>query len=160
MLKNYFKIAFRNLKKHKLYSFINILSLTVGITCCILIFLYVKQELSYDSYFKNAENIYRITTTHISERGTNIDVETPMPLNDALIAQYPEIGKSSKIFFAGNELVAYKNKSFIESNLAFADSTFFEIFSFQNIKGKSETFIRYTSFDCSNKIYCKKIFWR
>jgi putative ABC transport system permease protein len=138
MLKNYFKIAFRNLKRHRLYSFINILSLTVGITCCILISLYVKQELSYDGYFKNAGNIYRITTTHISERGTYTDVETPMPLNSALSSQYPEIGKSSRIFFAENELVSYKNKSFIEPNLAFADSTFFEIFSFKILKGNPE----------------------
>ena len=67
MIKNYLKIALRNLKKHKLYSFINILSLTVGITSCILIYLYVRQELSYDKYFKNADNIYRITTkNHLS----------------------------------------------------------------------------------------------
>ncbi|MEJ2613744.1 MAG: ABC transporter permease [Ignavibacteriaceae bacterium] len=138
MLKNYFKIAFRNLKRHRLYSFINILSLTVGITCCILISLYVKQELSYDGHFKNAGNIYRITTTHISERGTYTDVETPMPLNSALSSKYPEIGKSSRIFFAENELVSYKNKSFIEPNLAFADSTFFEIFSFKILKGNPE----------------------
>ncbi len=135
MFKNYFKIALRNLKRHKLYSFINILSLTVGITCCILISLYVNQELSYDNYFANAENIYRVITTHISERGTSIDVETPMPLSKALNNEYPEIGKSSRIFFAENELVSYKNNSFIEPNLAFADSTFFEIFSFKILKG-------------------------
>ena len=110
MLKNYLKIAFRNLRKHKLYSFINILSLTVGITSCVLISLYVKQELSYDTYFKDAENIYRITTTHISEHGTYVDVETPMPLRQRLQNQYPEIGKSSRIFFAGNELVSFKRK--------------------------------------------------
>ncbi|MGB8321196.1 MAG: ABC transporter permease [Ignavibacteriaceae bacterium] len=138
MLKNYFKIAFRNLKRHRLYSFINILSLTVGITCCILISLYVKQELSYDSYFKNPGNIYRIITAHISERGTYIDVETPMPLNNVLRGQYPEIGKSSRIFFAGNELVSYKNQSFIEPSLAFADSNFFEIFSFGLLKGNPD----------------------
>ena len=135
MLKNYFKIAFRNLKRHKLYSFINILSLTVGITCCILISLYVKQELSYDSYFQNAGNIYRITTTHISERGTYVDVETPMPLSNDLRNRYPGIGKSSRIFFAGNELVSHNEKSFIQPNVAFADSAFFEIFSFKILKG-------------------------
>ena len=135
MLKNYFKIAFRNLKRHKLYSFINILSLTVGITCCIIISLYVKQELSYDGYFKNAGNIYRITTTHISERGTYVDVETPMPLSNDLRNRYPGIGKSSRIFFAGNELVSHNEKSFIQPNVAFADSAFFEIFSFKILKG-------------------------
>ena len=138
MFKNYLKITLRNLKKHKLYSFINILSLTVGITCCILISLYVKHELSYDNYFENAENIYRVTTTHISERGTSIDVETPMPLGKALHEQFPEIGKYTRIFFSDKELVAYKNKSFVESNLAFADSTFFEIFSFKILKGNPD----------------------
>ena len=102
MLKNYLIIALRNLKRHKLYSIINILSLTVGITCCILISLYITDELSYDSSFKNSENIYRITTTHISARGTSIDVETPMPLCNALSNQFPDVGKASRIFFAGN----------------------------------------------------------
>ncbi|MCG6960283.1 ABC transporter permease [bacterium BMS3Abin03] len=135
MIKNYLKITLRNLKKHKLYSFINILSLTIGITVCILITLYIKQEFSYDKYFENASNIYRITTTHISERGTSVDVETPMPLADALAEKYPEIGYCSRIFFDGNELVKYKDKSFIEKSIAFADSDFLKIFSFKILNG-------------------------
>jgi putative ABC transport system permease protein len=135
MLKNYLKITLRNLKRHKLYSFINILSLTVGITCCILISLYVKKELSYDNYFALAENIYRIITIHNSEQGISIDVETPMPLGSALKKEYPEVGKYSRIFFSGKELVSYNNKSFIEPDIAFADSAFFEVFSFKILKG-------------------------
>jgi len=137
MIKNYFIITLRNLKKHKLYSFINILSLTIGITVCILITLYIKQEFSYDKYFENASNIYRITTIHISERGTSIDAETPMPLAEALAEKYPEIGKCSRIFFHGNELVKYEDKSFIEKSIAFADSDFFKIFSFKILNGNS-----------------------
>jgi putative ABC transport system permease protein len=135
MIKNYLKITLRNLKKHKLYSFINILSLTIGITVCLLITLYIKQEFSYDKYFENASNIYRITTTHISDRGTSVDVETPMPLAEALAEKYPEIGKCARIFFDGNELVRYKDKSFIEQSIAFADSDFFKIFSFEILNG-------------------------
>lgn len=141
MFNNYLKITLRNITKHKLYSFINILSLSIGITCCILIALYVKQELNFDNYFENADSIYRITTTHISERGTTIDVETPMPLRNALKNQYPEIGKSTRIFFAGSELVTYKKESFLESNLAFADSSFFKIFSFKILEGNQNNLL-------------------
>ena len=136
MLRNYLKTALRNLKRHKLYSFINVLSLTVGFICCTLIALYVKHELSYDNYFKNADNIYRITTTHISERGTSIDVETPMPLGRALQNEYPEIKNYARIFFDGDgELVSYNQKKFIQPNIAFADSTFFKIFSLKILQG-------------------------
>ena len=60
MLKNYLKIALRNLRKHKVYSFINIMGLAIGIACCLLILLYVQDELSYDRFHRRAENIYRI----------------------------------------------------------------------------------------------------
>lgn len=136
MLINYFKIAFRNLKRHKLFSFINVLSLTVGLTSCILISIYVKQELSYDNYLDNSGRIYRIATKHISERGTSFDAETPMPLGNALKNTYPEIQNQTRIFFDGaNEIVTYNNKQFFESKIAFGDSTFFEIFHFKILRG-------------------------
>ncbi len=61
MLKNYFKVALRNLRKNKLYSFVNIVGLTIGITCCILIGLYIAHEWSYDRFHKNADRIARVT---------------------------------------------------------------------------------------------------
>ena len=62
MLKNYLKIAVRNIKRNKIYSFINIAGLAIGIACCLLILLYIQDELSYDRFHKNADRIYRINT--------------------------------------------------------------------------------------------------
>jgi putative ABC transport system permease protein len=135
MLKNYFKITIRNILKYKMFSFINIFSLTIGISVCILIALYIKQEFSYDKYFANASNIYRITTTHISERGSYLDAETPMPLATLLHLKYSASGIYSRIYFDGKELVKYGKKSFIQNNIAFADSGFFKIFPFKIIEG-------------------------
>ncbi len=74
MFKNYLKIAFRNIIKQKLHSIITIVGLAVGITCCLLIMLYVKQELSYDTFYPNADNIYRIGHKIIRPARTGISV--------------------------------------------------------------------------------------
>jgi putative ABC transport system permease protein len=69
MIKNYIKIAFRNLRKYKFISFINVFGLAIGLTCCLLITTYVINELSYDRYNKNAENIYRVTRSFNNSEG-------------------------------------------------------------------------------------------
>ncbi len=70
MFKNYFKIAFRNLVKHKSFSFINIIGVAIGLACFLLLTLYVKDELSYDRYNANADRIYRLSRTFLSKDGT------------------------------------------------------------------------------------------
>ncbi|NVK86026.1 MAG: ABC transporter permease, partial [Cytophagia bacterium] len=70
MLKNYFKVAFRNLLKHKGFSFINILGLSVGLTCCLLIGLYINEEMSYDRFHENVDETYRFTREFMSQDGT------------------------------------------------------------------------------------------
>ncbi len=80
MLKNYFKIAWRNLMKYKFISFINLFGLTVGLTCCLLILTYILNELSYDKYNKNAGNVYRLTRTFYNGDGDatlNLTTEAP-----------------------------------------------------------------------------------
>jgi putative ABC transport system permease protein len=96
MLKNYLKIAWRNLMKNKVFSFINIFGLSVGLACCILITLYIFHETGYDKYHKNGDRIYRLGTVFIDqgieERGGN----TSAPLGRMLQQEYPEVEASAR----------------------------------------------------------------
>src|SRR4030095_8241439 len=97
MLRNYLKTAIRNLGKNKLYSFINVTGLSVGITCCVLIFLYVQNELSYDRYNKNADRIYRLTEILHLPKEDNARAVTSPPMAPFIQANIPEIEKAVRI---------------------------------------------------------------
>ncbi len=140
MIRNYAKIAFRNLFKHKVYSFINIAGLAVGMVCCILIFMYVFYELSYDRYHKNAENIYRVITTQAGNvyQGTDRWAVTPGLLAPTIKQDFPEVEKSTRLcWFPG--IVKRGDKSFRESGIYMVDPDFLEIFTFPLVKGNMET---------------------
>jgi putative ABC transport system permease protein len=79
MIKNYLKVAWRNLKKNKVFSFINVFGLSIGLTCCMLIALYLYNELSYDSYHKNANRIFQLGTTFVKEGKEDRTANTPAP---------------------------------------------------------------------------------
>ena len=141
MIKNYFKIAFRNLWRHKVFSFINIMGLTVGMTACFLIFLYVKFELSYDSFHTKADRIYRVVS----------DIKTPTEVIHAsgpawAVApnakdEFPEV--ESFVRVANNNLLVRKGDiKFQEENALFADSAFFHVFDFKLLKGNPQTALR------------------
>src|ERR1043165_255992 len=99
MFKNYFKIAYRNLLKHKSTSFINIFGLAIGMTCCLLIMLFVKDELSYDRFNQNAGNIYRIVKDFVNDDGTKIpDATTPPALAPAVQRDLPEVAYATRVF--------------------------------------------------------------
>ena len=144
---NYFKIAIRNLAKHKFYSAINILGLAIGIGCTLLIILFVMNELSYDRFHTNAENIYRITEKFTEDDGAVLENSASIPwaVAPALNADYMDI-PTVRMFKAWQKvpLINYKeeDKSFYEENLLFVDTTFFDIFSFPLIKGNPETALK------------------
>ena len=135
MIKNYFKTAWRNLKKNKLYSGINITGLSIGLAVGILILLWVQDELSYDSFHHNAGDIYKINS-HIGA-GTSAQVWDGAPAPLAVFSkQIPDVMKTVRV----NEiyqsfLFKYGDKKFNESNLAFVDSTFFSVFDFKFLQG-------------------------
>ncbi|MGH7450500.1 MAG: ABC transporter permease, partial [bacterium] len=144
MLKNYLKIAVRNLLKHKAYSFINIVGLAMGMTCCILILLYVQRELSYDRFHKDAKQIYRIAWF-----SGNPQTRTPHPMAQAMVSDFPEVKNAvsiSPIWGPGLTrpaiAVKYGDKRFDEKGFYSTDTTFFEVFSFHLIKGVPETALR------------------
>lgn len=137
MIKSYFKIALRNLIKSKTYSFVNIFGLAIGLACCLLIFLYIQDELSYDNFHKKSDNIYRILS---AEPGEQTSARTPYRLGPKLKNSFPEINQYVRITWPWSELVTYKNKNF-NQNVIYTDSTFFKVFSFNLLKGDPENIL-------------------
>lgn len=138
MFKNYIKIALRNIKKHKGYSFINISGLAIGMACCILILLWIQDELSFDRFHENAKQIYRcVFEDHTSEKVTRHWRNAP-PLAPTLKAEFPEIMDATRFSSWGRFLVKYGEQSSKERS-GFADPSFFEIFTFPFVKGDSKT---------------------
>ncbi|MCK4815682.1 ABC transporter permease, partial [bacterium] len=133
MLKNYLKIALRNIKRHKGYSFINIVGLAIGMACCILILLWVQDELSYDRFHENADDIYRvIQDINFTDHSTTWTI-TQGPLGPSLKEDFPEIINATRITGRGLRLT-YKKKSFDE-DVGMADGSIFEMFTFPLVKG-------------------------
>jgi putative ABC transport system permease protein len=142
MFISYFKNAVRILTSQRFYSFINILGLSIGITACILVTLYVKHDLSYDRYHRNADNIYRIEFSITREGITNHLVQSQALLGPTLKNEYPEIKKLSRIYFSNRSLVKAGDKNNFEDRIVYADSAFFEIFSYQAIAGDETRFLK------------------
>jgi putative ABC transport system permease protein len=141
MFKNYLKIALRNIRRHPGFSFINITGLAIGMACCILIVLFVRDELSYDSYHAKADQIYRVIKKTETQGEMTTSISTPPPLGPALIHDFPEIVNYVRFIKPSREeiLIGYKEKKFYETRFFFADQTVFDIFSFRLIKGNPGT---------------------
>ena len=136
MFRNYLKLAIRNLLKHKAYSFINIAGLALGMACCILILLYVQDELSYDKFHRDADRIFRVAMT-IDTRGVPTSFAPTMgPLAAALVNDYPEITEVVQVLSARTVQVSpAPDQHYYEERAYLADSSFFRIFSFQLLHG-------------------------
>jgi putative ABC transport system permease protein len=138
MLKHYLKIAFRIIKSHKGYSFINIASLALGMACCFLISALIIYELSYDNFHENSANIYRVNRD-VFERGRQYYVDmTPNRLMQALIDEYPEIIHATREKGFGIPIVSNGEKSFYVRCIM-VDNAFFQMFSFPFVKGDKRT---------------------
>ncbi|MDJ1502817.1 ABC transporter permease [Xanthocytophaga agilis] len=166
MLRNYFKIAFRNLEKNKAFSFINILGLSVGMACCMLILLYVQNEISYDKHHTRAEDMYRVGTTFVTTDQTKNMPYTPAPMAFTLKADFPEVEQATRVFVPFNEDKAiFKlsengkvNKSFYETKGYMADSTFFDLFSYNFIEGVPHTALNEPNSVVISEEIAKKLF--
>jgi putative ABC transport system permease protein len=141
MFRNYFKLAWRNLVKYKVISFINLFGLTVGLTCCLLITAYILNELSYDRYNKNADNIYRVTRTFNNEDGVvSLTLSTVAPpFGYYLPNDFPEIQKMTRLIDNGITPLRYKDKLINENDVYFADENLFDVFSIKAVKGNPKT---------------------
>ena len=134
MIKNYLKIAWRNLLKHKSFSFINILGLSIGIAACMIIFLYVHNELTFDQYNVNADRIARITTTIHAPESDVVLATSANPLADVLQRDYPEVALTARLEPAP-QVTKLNNELFREQAFYKADQTIFSIFSFDFVEG-------------------------
>ena len=144
MIKNYFKIAWRNLVKYKFISFINLFGLTVGLTCCLLITTYILNELSYDRYNKNAENIYRVTRSFNNKDGVvslNLSTISP-PFGYYFPTDFPEIQKMTRLLNNGTTPLKYKEKLINEPDVYFADENLFDVFTLKVLEGDPKTALK------------------
>ncbi len=139
MIRNYLRIAFRNLFKHRGFSIINIIGLTVGLACCFLILLFIRDELSYDKYNDKADRIYRVELHgRINDSDFNMAVSC-VPVGPTLKRELPEVENFTRIHKYGVPVMRYKDKVFSEEKFCLADSTFFEVFTLPFIEGNPRT---------------------
>jgi ABC-type antimicrobial peptide transport system permease subunit len=132
MFKTYFKIAFRNLVRHKAFAAINIAGLAIGMACSIFILLWVQNELSYDKFHKNADKIYRLTAGGATNSG---------PMVPELKAKIPAIKNFVRFLFVQPTTTVFERgtKRFEEKAVFYADSTLLQVFSFPLVNGNAET---------------------
>ena len=140
MIRNFIIIAIRILFRHKVYSLINISGLAIGITSAILILLYVQDELSYDKFHENADQIYR-AGLHATSQGNEILVAvTCVPMAPVLARDYPEVISATRLFtFVEQSIIKYKENSFLEDRFFYADSSFFGVFQTRLLRGDPAT---------------------
>ncbi|MGB2908896.1 MAG: ABC transporter permease [Candidatus Aminicenantaceae bacterium] len=139
LLSNYIKIGLRKVRRQKVYSFINIVGLAVGLACCAVIILYVTNELTYDSYHPDAERVFRIGTHSINQVAESRSATTPAPLALELKASYPQVEHAVRIIppfeNSQNTLVVRGDKRFFETRVFFADPEVFEVLHIPFING-------------------------
>ena len=140
---NYMKIALRKIKRQKGFSFINIAGLAIGMAACILILIWVQDELSYDRFHRNADQIFRINTEDTSGGKTFLLAGSPAPLGQALVEEVPEITNFTRVQSGWSRWNLHLgDHRFLEEYLATVDPTFFEIFQFPFIQGDPGTALK------------------
>lgn len=158
MLKNFLITAFRNLYKQKGYFVINVLGLAIGLTSFLFISLYVYNELTYDRFHSSYKDIYRVKVEgQMSGQELNQAI-TASPMAKALLEDIPEVELVTRIGKFGEWKISYKEKTFNENNLLFADSSFFKIFDFKLIEGNPNDILTQPRSIILSETYAKKYF--
>ena len=130
MFKNYFLIAVRNIIRQKSYSFINIFGLAIGITGALLVFMWVYDEITFDRFHENIDQIYRVEQDQFyNNESYHVNV-TPYPSGEGWQADIPEIETAVRFAYTGSLLMNYDLKSFYESGIRAVDSSVFSVFTF------------------------------
>lgn len=140
MIRNYFKVAIRNILKHKFFSAINVLGLSIGMACCLFIFIYVTDELSYDKFHQDADNIYRVGLLGRMGGQEFNTSNSSWPVASTMQNEVPGIESTLRLWPRQQPLVfKYEDLTFSEEKVIYADSNFFDFFSFDLIEGDPAT---------------------
>lgn len=144
MFRNNLKIALRNLLKQKVYSFINVSGLAVGVASCLLIMLFVQHEFSYDKFFQDHERIYRMVLERKYPNHSTFYATIPQSFEGVIKRDFPEVEQTTNLYSFNNFTLSYRNErdevsQFDESNVLLSDTTFLGIFSFELVKGNRST---------------------
>ena len=158
MVKNYLKIALRNLVKNKSFSFINIAGLSIGISVCFIIMLFVQDELSFDRFNKNADRIVRVVFEADINGGKIFEANVMPPVAAAMKNDYPAVQDATRLQREPNLKVTYKDKSFKDDEMAFVDPNFFSIFTLPLIEGDEKTALLQPNTVIITKSLAKKYF--
>lgn len=140
MIKNYLSVAWRNIRQSPLYAFINIFSLAIGLACCMVIYIFIQDERSFDDFHSQKENIYRLDEVQ-NFAGTNIQkVALTMPgMGPFILKEFPEVVNYTRFMNREKQLVVKDEKRFLLPHLAVVDSTFLDIFDFVLLQGDRTT---------------------
>ena len=139
MVKSYLTIALRYLKRHKIYSFISISGLAVGMACCVIILLWINDEIQYDRFHEQTKNLYRVVNDLNYGPFSQITPGSAYPLGPAMKEEIPEIRETVRLLSTRKILVAHGEKRYYEENFYFADPSLFAIFTFPFIQGDPKT---------------------
>lgn len=159
MLKNYLKIAYRHISRNKLYPAINILGLAIGLTCTILIGLFVQNELSFDKHHENYKRIYRLESHFNIQESEDLFAATALPLGPALKLEYPhDVAEFCRFMNMDNNLFQYEEKQIFEENVYFTDSTLTDVFTHEFISGSPEDALNDPNEIILTESFAKRIF--
>lgn len=136
MIKNYFKIAFRNFKKNKLYSFVNLFGLTIGLVTCMLIGIYIQNEITYDDFHANADRLVRVTSDLRMSGSEHQFAQTGTKVGPAFKRTFPQVLQYVRTMKSAGAITV-NQQSFDEKNILYADAAFFQTFSFPLLQGSA-----------------------
>ncbi len=158
MIKNYIKIAWRNLWKNKIFTLLNLGGLSISLASCLIIFFWVRDELNYDTFGANADRVYRVALNFKAKNQPDKQFAlTAGPLAPALVKDFPEIEKAVR-FELFSALIGYKTEHFFTDKFLFADSTFFDVFGFPLLEGNPHSVLNGTNSVVISESLAKKYF--
>jgi len=138
MLRNYIKVTLRNIRKYKGFSFINIVGLAAGMACCMVIFLYVASEVSYDQYHRDSERIYRVAEHRKVRTGEFDNAQTCPALTSAILKDFPQVEYAIRVDQLQDALIKHENESFYEKRVFYVDPEIFNVFTMQFLEGNPD----------------------
>ena len=158
MIKNYFKIAWRNLWKNKTFTALNLSALTISLAACLIIFFWISYELSYDKSGANAERVFRVALKlEIEKQPIKEFAVTAPPLMPVLVKDFPEIESAVRLR-PDNPLIGYNQQNFFTERFFYADTTFFEVFGYPLVKGDRNAILSNINSAVITESIAKKLF--